>query len=150
MAHERFQMIRRDCWIEVTKKMPVPCVDTIVWRDQEFLAGWRTIPSYKNLWALLRERMARGESFAQTAIRQCRKSGLRIHTPHFIGVYPVKFPTRHDMTICMAAEWKSGTRTATNELSRCRWFETRKLHHIRTIGANCQKMLRNWKLKHKS
>ena len=150
MLHERFQMIGEHCWIEVTKKMPIPCVDAIVWRDQEFLVGWRTIPPYKNLWALPGGRMIRGESFAQTAIRHCRESGLRIHTPHFIGVYPVKFPSRHDITICMAAEWKSGTPTPTNELSRYRWFETRKLHHIRTIGANYQKMLRDWQLGHES
>ena len=144
MLRQRFQMIEKQCWIEVTRKMPIPCVDTIVWRDQQFLAGWRTIPPYKHVWALLGGRMARGESFAQTAIRHCRQSGLGIHTPRLVGVYSIIFPSRHDISMCMAAEWKSGTPAPTNELSRYRWFETRKLHQIRSIGANYGKMLRDW------
>lgn len=49
-------MIGKKCWKQLVKKMPIPCVDTIVWRDREFLMGWRTIPPYKNLWALLGEK----------------------------------------------------------------------------------------------
>jgi len=137
-------MIREDCWVEVTKKMPIPCVDVIVWRDQRFLMGWRTIPPYRNVWALPAGRMARGESFAQTAIRQCRRSGVRIHTPRFIGVYPVKFPSRHNITTCMVAEWKSGTPVPTNELLRYRWFEAGKPQKIQPVGANYKKMLQDW------
>lgn len=85
--------------------------------------------------------MARGESFVQTAIRQCRKSGFQIRTPHFIGVYPIKFPSRHDITACMVAEWKSGTPVPTNELSRYRWFDKGELSEIKPIGANYRKML---------
>ena len=147
MLPERLEMIEENCWIEVTKKMPIPCVDTIVWRDHTFLMGWRTILPYKHVWALLGGRMTRGESFAQTAMRQCRKSGLEIHIPRFVGVYPVKFPSRHDITICMAAKWKSGTPAPTSELSRYRWFERNRLRQIQPIGANYQKMLRDWQMK---
>jgi len=145
MSPERSQWIARNCWTEVTKKMPIPCVDTIVWKKNAFLMGWRTIPPYKHVWALLGGRMTRGESFAQTAIRHCRKSGIEIHKPCFVGVYPIKFPSRHDITVCLSAKWKSGSPVSTIELSRYRLFEINRLHEIRPIGTNYQRMLRDWK-----
>jgi len=135
-------LIRQDCWGEVTRKMPIPCVDTIVWRRRTFLLGWRVILPYRNVWALIGGRMFRGESFAQTAFRHCRESGLEISKPKFIGVFPVRFPSRHDIAICMAAKWRSGSPTPTTEITRYRWFELDALEGIHAIGANYLRMLR--------
>jgi len=138
-------LIRQDCWDEVTKKMPIPCVDTIVWRHRTFLLGWRVILPYRNVWALIGGRMFRGKSFAETAFRHCRESGLEISKPEFIGVFPVRFPSRHDIAICMAAKWRSGSPKPTGEIARYKWFEPDALEDIRTIGANYTRMLKRWK-----
>ena len=57
------------CWNELTKKMPIPCVDTIVHRNDRVLLGYRTIQPYRNVWALIGGRMHYGESFTDTSIR---------------------------------------------------------------------------------
>ena len=144
MLPEEEQMIGEDCWVEVTKKMPIPCVDVIVCRSQKFLMGWRIIPPYKNVWALPGGRMFRGESFIQTAMRQCAKSGLKIRNLRCIGLYPVRFPSRHDITACVVAQWESGTPVPTNEFSRYTWFGACEIREIRPIGANYRKMLQDW------
>ena len=144
MPPQRSHLMSERCWREVTEKMPIPCVDTIVWKKDAFLMGWRTIQPYKNVWALLGGRICRGESFVQTALRQCRESGLKIRKPCFVGVYPFKFPCRHDMTICMAGEWASGNPTPTTELSRYMWYEADKIDAIKPIGANYKKMISDW------
>jgi len=66
--------------------------------------GWRIIPPYKNVWALPRGRMLRGESFIQTAMQQCAEIGLKIRDLRYLGLYPVRFPSRHDITAYMAAQ----------------------------------------------
>ncbi len=146
MPPERSRFMSEHSWREITRKMPIPCVDTIVWKKHLFLMGWRTILPYKNVWALLGGRIAYGESFAQTATRQCTESGLKIHKTKFVGVYPVKFPTRHDIAICMAAEWKHGNPKPTRELSRYEWFEPNKIDNIPHVGGNYKKMVKDcWK-----
>jgi ADP-ribose pyrophosphatase YjhB (NUDIX family) len=144
MTPKKSYFMSERCWREVLKKMPIPCVDTIVWKRNTFLMGWRTIQPYKNVWALLGGRISRGESFSETVIRQCRESGLTVRKPYFLGVCPVKFSSRHDITICMAAQWKSGNPTSTNELSRYMWFEADEIDEIKPIGGNYRKMLRDW------
>ena len=133
------------CWNELTKKMPIPCVDTIVHRDDRVLLGYRTIPPYRNVWALLGGRMRYGESFADTSIRNCRESGVTVQKPRYLGIFPVKFPRgRHDLTICTAAKYISGEPKPTHELSRYAWTTRRGLHKIHPIGGNYLKMLRAW------
>jgi ADP-ribose pyrophosphatase YjhB (NUDIX family) len=144
MAPRRSFLMCQRCWREVTRKMPIPCVDTIVWNGNRFLMGWRKIPPYRNVWALLGGRISRGESFARTSICQCRESGVTIHEPHFLGTYPVIFSSRHDIVICMAAKWKSGDPSPTSELSRYEWFETDMIDKIKPIGANYKRMLQDW------
>jgi len=145
MSPGRAYWMSKRCWREVTRKMPIPCVDTVVRRKNKILMGWRTILPYRNAWALLGGRITRGESFAQTSIRQCWESGVAIRKPRFVGVYPVRFSSRHDIVVCMAAEWRSGEPTPTAELTRYRWFDIDNIDKIKPIGANYRKMLRDWK-----
>ena len=144
MPKQESHVIKEGCWTEVVRKMPIPCVDVIVSRDREFLMGWRKIPPYRNVWALVGGRMIRGESFAETSARHCKKSGLEVQSVRFLGVYPVKFPSRHDITMCMTAQWKKGTPLANDEFSRYRWFKNREVRDIRPVGANYRKMLKDW------
>lgn len=139
------RLISERCWNEIVRKMPIPCVDTIVSKNGTFLMGWRIIKPYRNVWALLGGRIFRGESFIQTATRQCKLSGIIVHKPYFIGVYPVIFPSRHDVTVCMAAEWKSGNLKSTGELSRYRWFKINQINEIKHLGSNYRKMLMDWR-----
>ena len=90
--------------------------------------------------------MIRGESFARTAMRHCGESGIAIGTSRLVGVYPVRFPSRHDVTTCMAAKWKSGEPLPTAELSRYRWFSIGEFQETRRIGTNYRRMLRDWRM----
>jgi len=80
--------------------------------------------------------MLRGESFVQTAVRQCAKSGFKIRDSRCLGLYPVRFPSRHDITACVVAQWKSGKLVPTHELSKYTWFAASGIREIRLIGTN--------------
>ena len=137
--------ISESCWSQLVRRMPIPCVDTIVYKYDNVLLGWRTISPYRNVWALIGGRMRYGESFADTSIRNCQESGITIHQPRYVGLFPVKFPKgRHDLTICMAAKHRSGEPKPTHELSKYVWAGRSDLPKLRLIGANYLKMLRTW------
>lgn len=93
--------ITPNCWKQVTGKMPIPCVDTIVHRGGSVLLGYRTILPYRDVWALIGGRMRYGESFADTSIRNCIESGLTVQKPRYLGIFPVKFlKGRHGPGVC--------------------------------------------------
>jgi ADP-ribose pyrophosphatase YjhB (NUDIX family) len=124
--------------------MPIPCVDVIVHRDREFLMGWRTIPPYRNVWALIGGRILRGESLEKAAARHCLKSGIGISDIRQLGVYPVMFGSRHDITISLAAQMRSGFLRPTKEMARYNWFKKNELSRISRIGGNYKRMLKQW------
>jgi len=125
--------------------MPIPCVDTIVYRDDWILLGWRRILPYRNVWALLGGRMRYGDSFAETSIRNCKESGLTVQQHRYLGIFPIKFPHgRHDLTICMVAKYASGEPKATREISKYTWTTKEGMEEIHPIGGNYLKMLRTW------
>lgn len=72
------------------------------------------------------------------------KSGLRISKFQQVGVYPVMFRTRHDITVCLAAKAASGIPKPTGEMARYRWFRKKELGKISPIGGNYKRMLRHW------
>lgn len=144
MKHERDFWIEERCWEELLEKMPIPCVDVIVHKDREFLMGWRSIPPYKNVWALIGGRILRGESLEAAASRHCMKSGLRVSELRQLGVYPVMFHSRHDITVCLAAKMTSGILKPTEEMTRYGWFRKNELDRISPVGRNYKTMLRHW------
>jgi len=128
--------------------MPVPCVDTIIHRHNQVLLGRRTILPYRNVWALIGGRMRHGETFPDTSIRNCLESGLTVKQPKYLGIFPVKFPKgRHDLTICMTAEYAKGGPQPTHELSKYIWTRKTDLNRIGPIGGNYLKMLKAWQRK---
>lgn len=144
MLSTRFYISPRS-WKELTGKIPIPCVDTIVYRDDCVLLGWRTIPPYRNVWALIGGRMHYGESFVDTSIRHCRESGLRIEQTQYVGVFPIRFPMgRHDLAFCLAARYVSGDPKRTRELSECVWVRENQTDMMPDVGGNYLKMLRTW------
>ena len=90
--------------------------------------------------------MLRGESFEEAAIRHCRKSSLIVSNLRSLGVYPVRFRSRHDITVCMAAKLKSGVPEPTREMMRYRWYGRDEIDRISPIGGNYKKMLQHWRL----
>ncbi|GEM_PF-2788101 len=125
--------------------MPIPCVDTIVHKDNKVLLGYRTILPYRNVWALIGGRMHYGESFNDTAIRNCRQSGLTIEQLQYVGVFPIMFRKgRHDLSFCIAARHVSGQPKPTLELSRYTWVAKRDLKRIHPVGGNYLKMIGKW------
>lgn len=125
--------------------MPIPCVDVIIYRGEEFLMGWRSIPPYKNVWALIGGRILRGESLKAAAVRHSLKSGLKVFGVQLLGLYPVMFRSRHDLTIGLAAELRSGDPKQTHEMTRYRWWKKDQIGRISPIGGNYKKILEAWK-----
>jgi ADP-ribose pyrophosphatase YjhB (NUDIX family) len=136
--------LRPTCWKEVLKKMPIPCVDVVIHSKGRVLMGWRSIPPYRNVWALLGGRMHYGETFEETALRNCLKSGLHVSDLSSLGVFPVRFRTRHDITMCIAAELLSGIPKPTPEMRRYRWYRMNEIERIDPIGGNYRRMLQHW------
>jgi len=137
--------ISSECWKQIIRKMPVPCVDTIIHKDDHVLLGWRIIIPYRNVWALIGGRMHWGESFSDTSIRNCQDCGLVVQNPQYLGIFPTKFPKgRHDLVICMAARYIGGEPEPTEEFSKYAWIMKSDLDEIHPIGSNYMKMLTTW------
>ena len=139
------------CWNTLVKRMPIPCVDTIVHRRGEVLLGWRTIQPYKNVWALIGGRMRYGETFSDTSIRNCQESGLMIQQPKYLGIFPIRFlHGRHELSICIVARHVKGEPKPTRELAKYIWVKENELAKMHPIGANYLKMLNLWRRKRSS
>jgi len=87
------------------------------------------------------------ENLLQAATRIANEYGLRFHQLHLVGVYPVHFQIRSDVSIALAA---SGVdfepRADCYEFTRFAWFGTPPTQ----AGANYRRIMRDWMLKRKS
>jgi len=87
--------------------------------------------------------MSRGENLRKAADRILREYGLRAGNLFLVGVFPVRFPTRADVTICLASNEPSGQPIADGyEFSSFRWM--RNVHS--KTGLNYRKMIQKWRL----
>jgi len=136
-----------DLWAQVKRYMPIPCMDVIVEDSKgEMLLGWRQILPYRNVWALPGGRVGKGEPLQAASERILAEYGLSTRQLFLVGVFPIKFPSRSDLSVCLAAKHPTGKATPDGiEFSSFRW--TRKLP-TRT-GANYKQMIAQWnKMKH--
>jgi len=77
------------------------------------------------------------------AHRILREYGLTAGNLFLVGVFPVKFPTRADVTICVASNKPRGDAVADGyEFSSFKW--TRRVPS--KTGANYAKMIMRWRL----
>lgn len=129
-------------WNQVKRYMPIPCVDVILEDSRgEVLLGWRRIPPYRNVWALPGGRVGKGERLQAAAKRILAEYGLAARDLFLVGVFPIRFPSRSDLTVCLAARYPIGeARPDGWEFSNFRW--TRWLP--RGIGANYRRMIVQW------
>ena len=134
-------------WNQVKRYMPIPCVDVIV-EDSEgkVLLGWRQIPPYRNVWALPGGRVGKGERMQAAAKRILAEYGLAAQHLFLVGVFPIRFHSRSDLAVCLAArDIKGEARPDGEEFSSFRW--TSRLPG--GVGANYRRMILQWnKIKH--
>lgn len=122
--------------------MPITCVDVIFQReDRSILYGWRLISPYNNVWAFPGGRILRGENVKQCARRIARQYGLGLGEFYLVGVFPVNFPKRSDISITVAALKVSGEpKTDGFEFSKFAWSKTPP----KRLGVNYGRMLAKW------
>lgn len=143
-SSEPSEWIPGSAWRQVKRSIPIPCVDVLLENPTgELLLGWRKISPYVNVWATPGGRVFRGESLPAAAHRILREYGLNAGNLFLVGVFPVKFPSRADFTICVASNKPAGIAIADgNEFSSFKW--TRKVPS--KTGANYVKMILRWRL----
>jgi len=135
-------------WSRVKRYMSIPCVDVLLENPRgEILLGWRQIPPYKDVWALPGGRVGKGEQLQATARRILAEYGLAAREFYLVGVFPMKFPTRSDFPVCVAARYPRGEASPDcMEFSSFYW--TRQLP--KGLGANYRRMITQWcKIKRK-
>lgn len=129
-------------WNEAKKKLPIPCVDLIIEKqDGATLYGFRKIAPYKDVWALIGGRMLCGESLEDSASRIAGEYGIGISRLFLVGVFPVRFKTRSDVPVAIAAKSLGDEpRPDGVEFSRIAWLKRRPSK----LGANYRRMLDKW------
>jgi ADP-ribose pyrophosphatase YjhB (NUDIX family) len=130
-------------WKFILRSMPIPCVDIVVHKHRNVLLGFRTIPPYRNVWALPGGRIRKHEYPRDAVERNLDEIGISAEMEHFVGVFPVKFPRdpykRYDITLCYACRWRSGEPTITPELRQLDWFPHGRLP--KPTGTNYERMI---------
>jgi ADP-ribose pyrophosphatase YjhB (NUDIX family) len=131
-------------WRQVKRSIPIPCADILLENSKrEVLLGWRKIPPYRNVWALPGGRVHKGERLREMSSRILSEYNLSVDNLFLVGIFPVKFPTRADFTICLASDTPEGeARPDGYEFSSFKW--TRNLPS--KIGANYARMIIKWRL----
>ena len=87
--------------------------------------------------------MGRSENLRNAAKRIINEYGLKATNLFLVGVFPVKFSTRADVTICLASNRISGNAIADGyEFSSFKWTTNIPAK----TGGNYRKMIRKWRL----
>jgi 8-oxo-dGTP diphosphatase len=136
-------------WKTIVATMAIACVDLIVHRTvnhgTRVLLGYRKIYPYRDCWALPGGRMIKNETLREAANRQLEEIGLRpTDNYRLVGVYPVNFKRRSDISICLSTRLPSRQEPrTTSELVRYVW---RPLNGLPSrLGSNYRTMLRDFK-----
>jgi len=136
-------------WKNVLAYMPIPCVDIIVHTrvggKTRVLLGYRKIYPYNDKWALPGGRIVKKESLHPTANRQLKEIGIRPTGDYkLVGVYPVNFKRRSDISICLSTSLRSPQEPRpTKEMAKYTWSPLDDLPH--NLGSNYRVMLRDFK-----
>ncbi|MHB8700387.1 MAG: NUDIX hydrolase [Nitrososphaerales archaeon] len=91
-------------WKQVTRYMPMPCMDIIFQKnDGSILFGYRIIAPYMNTWSLVGGRILSGERLESSAKRIGKEYGMSFKELYLVGVFPKTFESRSDIVISVAA-----------------------------------------------
>jgi len=130
-------------WKKVIKAIPIACVDVLVENGRgDVLLGWRRIPPYKDVWAFPGGRLMKGEKLKAAATRILDEYGLSVGEMFLVGVFPVKFPSRADVSVCIAGvNCKGDPEPDGKEFSSFRWVKRLPIR----LGANYGRMIVRWR-----
>jgi ADP-ribose pyrophosphatase YjhB (NUDIX family) len=120
---QKKKWIEEGLWREITRSVPIACLDVAFEReDGSILYGYRVISPYRNVWALPGGRIVHGETLSQCARRIAREYGLSFDRLYEIGVFPVRFRTRSDLSVAAWAPRSRGqARADGKEFTRIVW-----------------------------
>ena len=122
--------------------MPIPCVDVICVNDKkEILYGWRIIPPYKNVWALVGGRIFRDEKPTDAVRRNLKAHGIEADELIMNGVFSANFGWRHDISISYVATKSTEPKRLGSEFSRFDW----RSEVPSRIGAMYRRMIEAYK-----
>ena len=143
MSREINGWMAEPLWRQVKASMPIPCVDIIISNGKRaVLLGWRVIHPYVNVWATPGGRIRFGESPVKAARRILSSHGLRASNFYLVGVFPIMFPSRFDISICIATTGYSGSPIPDGtEFTKIQWFK--KLPQ--GTGKNYVEMIKKWR-----
>jgi ADP-ribose pyrophosphatase YjhB (NUDIX family) len=143
------ELLPKRLWTSILESIPIACVDIIVHKkikgETRVLLGYRKIYPYENRWAIPGGRIIKNESLRDSANRQLSEIGLRPADKYeLVGVYPVNFKRRSDISICLSTHMPSQHEPRpTRELARYIWRPLRDLPS--TLGSNYKRMLRDFR-----
>jgi len=135
-------------WKSILANMPIPCVDIIVHTrvggKTRVLLGYRKIYPYNDKWALPGGRIVKRESLRATANRQLKEIGIHPTGGYkLVGVYPVNFKRRSDISICLSTRLRSPQEPRpTREMAKYAWSPLNDLPS--GLGSNYRTMLRDF------
>lgn len=145
LSHRRKKLdtwMPSELWNQVKRYVSIPCVDVLLENSSgEILLGWRRIPPYRNVWALPGGRVWKGEKLRAVSKRILAEYGLAARELYLVGVFPMKFPSRSDFPVCIAARHPSGQAVPDGmEFSSFSW--TKQLP--KGLGTNYRRMIAQW------
>jgi ADP-ribose pyrophosphatase YjhB (NUDIX family) len=143
LERSRKVWLSKRLWSQVKASVPIACVDVIVSDSRgAILLGWRGIRPYVNVWALPGGRIHLREDISTAARRNLAALGIHAEDFFLVGVFPINFPSRSDISICIAARHFSGNaKPDGKEFKRIGWFKSLP----RETGQNYRKMIARWR-----
>jgi len=135
-------------WAKIVGSIPLACVDIVFQReDRSILLGWRLIEPYRGVWALPGGRILYRDDLLLSARRIARRYGLRFRRLYLVGVFPINFPIRSDVSIALAAlDISGGPKPDGYEFSEFAWVKDLPPN----CGANYRRMVIKWRLASRS
>lgn len=130
-------------WDQIKASSPIPCVDVIISdRRGAVMLGWRVIRPYINVWALPGGRIRLREDLRRAVRRILAAHNVKAEGLYLVGVFPISFPSRQDISICVAAKcWYGHEVPDGTEFKKVRWFRNLPPQ----TGGNYRKMIKIWR-----
>jgi ADP-ribose pyrophosphatase YjhB (NUDIX family) len=140
---ESTKWMPEDLWDKAKRFLPIACVDVIFEnRMRQVLFGYRKIRPYNDVWALPGGRMLYGENLGQTAKRVAGEYGISFNKLYLVGVFPVSFKVRSDVSIALAAPNAAGNpKVDGKEFSKFVW----RISAPSKTGGNYKRMIEKWR-----
>lgn len=129
-------------WKLMLASMPIPCTDILCVNEKsQILLGWRIIPPYKNVWAVVGGVIRRGEHPEVAAKRHLRTYGIKVDALKPIGVFQNHCRLRHNISVAYLGTGATTPTKLDMEFSRFQWFDDPP----KNMGGMYLKMIESWR-----